>query len=75
MALNAPIIFWGPGAASNVLRTRLRCTRCGARHTSLQHPGHVNAIVGTAPFPEWLKHARSSIAEMTMFQVEAYVIV
>jgi len=51
MALAAPIILWGPAASSNVLRTRMRCTRCGARHTSLQHPSHVDAIVGTAPFP------------------------
>jgi hypothetical protein len=51
LALAAPTIRWGPEASSNVLRTRLRCTRCGARYTSLRHPGHVNAIVGTAPFP------------------------
>lgn len=51
LALAAPIIRWGPQASSNVLRTRMRCSKCGAKNASLQHPGHVNAIVGTTPFP------------------------
>lgn len=51
VALTAPIIVWGPGATSDRLRTRMRCTACGARHSSVRRPSHVDQVVGVAPFP------------------------
>jgi hypothetical protein len=51
MALAPLIIRWGEDASSNVLRQRARCTACGTLGAMLQHPGHVDSIVGLAPFP------------------------
>ena len=51
LALARAIIRCGASASSDMLRTRMRCTKCGARESGLRHPSHVNTIVGLAPFP------------------------
>lgn len=48
----APLIIrWGPDASSDRLRRLARCTACGARGATLQHPSHVDRVVGHQPFP------------------------
>ena len=41
----------GADASSNVLRQRARCTACGHKGATLQHPGWGGADVGFLPFP------------------------
>lgn len=52
LALAPTIILWGASASSDKLRTRMRCTKCGARESGLRLPSHVDTNVGLAPFPE-----------------------
>jgi hypothetical protein len=51
MALAPVIIRWGADASSDMLRTRVRCLRCGSKGATLQLPGWVNREVETLPFP------------------------
>jgi hypothetical protein len=51
MALVPLIIRWGGDASSDRLRACARCTRCGARGASLQHPSWGGCEVGWMPFP------------------------
>jgi hypothetical protein len=51
MALVAPVILWGAEASSDTLRDRARCTGCGGRGATLQHPGWGGNNVGFLPFP------------------------
>ena len=43
LALAAPVIRWGANASSDVLRRRARCTACGHKGATLQHPGWAGA--------------------------------
>ena len=51
MALAALIIRWGPDASSDLLRRSARCSRCGRKGATLQHPGWAGSDVGPRPFP------------------------
>ena len=56
VALVPFIIRWGPGASSDVLRRSARCTKCGRKGATLQHPVWAGADVGFESFP--VGHAR-----------------
>jgi hypothetical protein len=43
--------LWGPDASSDKLRAAARCTRCGGKGATLQHPGWAGNHVGFYPFP------------------------
>lgn len=45
------VIRWGADASSDLLRQRARCTACGHKGASLQHPSWMNGHVGFAMFP------------------------
>ena len=48
----APLIErWGADASSDKLRRGARCTVCGHKGATLQHPGWVDSVVGFQPFP------------------------
>ena len=51
LACAVPVIRWGADASSDVLRQRARCTACGRKGATLQHPGWGGADVGFLPFP------------------------
>jgi len=54
---HAPVAFvplmirWGANASSNKLRQCARCSVCGRKGATLQHPGWVDTNVGFQPFP------------------------
>jgi hypothetical protein len=50
-ALTPLIIRWGLGASSDLLRRSARCSRCGRKGMTLQHPAWVGGELGWAPFP------------------------
>ena len=51
MALAPLVIRWGPDASSDKLRRCARCTTCGHKGATLQHPGWIENGVGWQPFP------------------------
>jgi hypothetical protein len=51
MALVPLIIRWGAEASSDQLRQRARCTKCGHKGATLQHPGWAGTHIGFQPFP------------------------
>ena len=51
MAFAPLIIRLGAEASSDVLRHSARCTRCGYRGATLQHPSHKDLLRGWAEFP------------------------
>jgi hypothetical protein len=51
LACAVPVIRWGASASSDVLQRRARCTACGHKGATLQHPGWGGADVGFLPFP------------------------
>ena len=51
MALVPLIIRWGAEASSDRLRQRARCTKCGHKGATLQHPGWAGTHIGFQPFP------------------------
>ena len=59
---HAPVAFvplmirWGANASSDKLRRCARCTACGHKGATLQHPGWVDAVVGFQPFPDMKHH-------------------
>lgn len=44
------MIRWGADASSDKLRHSARCTVCGHKAATLQHPGWIDAQAGFAPF-------------------------
>jgi hypothetical protein len=50
-ALAPYIIRWGPDASSDLLRQSARCSRCGRKGATLQHPGWMGIEVGFELFP------------------------
>jgi hypothetical protein len=54
MALTPLIIRWGPDASSDVLRASARCSVCGRKGGTLQHPSWMGSDVGWAI---WSKNA------------------
>ncbi len=51
LALAAPVIRWGADMSSDTLRRCARCTACGHKGATIQHPGWGGADVGFLPFP------------------------
>jgi hypothetical protein len=51
MALVPLMIRWGAEASSDRLRQCARCTKCGHKGATLQHPGWAGNHVGFQPFP------------------------
>jgi hypothetical protein len=51
VAFAAAVIRWGAAASSDVLRQRARCTACGGRGATLQHPSWAGETIGFLPFP------------------------
>jgi hypothetical protein len=51
IALTPLIIRWTAAMSSERLRKAARCTRCGRRGASLQHPSWVDMAREWAPFP------------------------
>jgi hypothetical protein len=51
LACAIPVIRWGPGASSDKLRRCARCTACGHKGATIQHPGWGGADIGFLPFP------------------------
>jgi len=45
------IIRWGPDASSNLIRRSARCTECGGKGATLQHPSWAGMDLGWEPFP------------------------
>jgi hypothetical protein len=45
------IIRWGPNASSDMLRQCARCTCCGSKGATLQHPSWGGNSIGFLPFP------------------------
>jgi hypothetical protein len=51
MALTPLIIRWTADGSTDLLRRHARCTACGQRGASLQHPSWVDIRIEWAPFP------------------------
>jgi hypothetical protein len=51
IACAVPVIRWGPDTSSDKLRRCARCTACGHKGATLQHPGWGGADIGFLPFP------------------------
>jgi hypothetical protein len=51
LACAVPVILWGPDASSDKLRVGARCTSCGSKGATLQHPGWAGNHIGFHPFP------------------------
>ena len=52
LACAVAVIRWGRDASSDVLRQRARCTACGHKGATIQHPGWGGADVRFLPFPK-----------------------
>jgi hypothetical protein len=54
---HAPVAFvplmirWGADASSDKLRQSARCTKCGHKGATLQHPSWAGEGIGFQPFP------------------------
>ena len=51
IACAVPVIRWGPNTSTDKLRRCARCTACGHKGATLQHPGWGGADIGFLPFP------------------------
>jgi len=51
VALVPFVIRWGADASSDMLRQHARCSVCGHRGASLQHPSWGDAVTGWEAFP------------------------
>ena len=51
MAFAAPVILWGADVSGDVLRHCARCTACGNKGATIQHPGWSGNATGFLPFP------------------------
>jgi hypothetical protein len=51
LACAVPVIRWGADTSSDKLRRCARCTACGHKGATIQHPGWGGSDVGFLPFP------------------------
>jgi hypothetical protein len=51
LASAVAVILWGPKASSDKLRAAARCTGCGNKGATVQHPGWAGNHIGFQPFP------------------------
>jgi hypothetical protein len=47
-----PVIRWGAGTSNDELRQCARCTACGYKGATVQHPGWGAADIGFLPFSD-----------------------
>jgi hypothetical protein len=55
------VIRWGADTSSDMLRQRTRCTSCGGKGATLQHPGWADTNTGFQPFPVAILHAEQAV--------------
>jgi hypothetical protein len=51
LACAVAVIRWGPDTSSDKLRQCARCTSCGNKGATIQHPGSAGSHIGFQPFP------------------------
>jgi hypothetical protein len=51
LAIAPVVIRWGGDKSSDLMRERLRCSKCGRLGATLQVSTWVNNVTGTEPFP------------------------
>jgi hypothetical protein len=51
LACAVAVILWGRDASSDKLRAAARCTSCGSKGATVQHPGWAANHIGFSPFP------------------------
>ena len=51
LACAVAVIRWGADVSSDRLRQRARCSACGKKGATIQHPGWGGNHVGFLPFP------------------------
>jgi len=51
LACAVAVIRWGPNTSSDKLRRSARCTACGHKGATIQHPGWGGQNVGFLSFP------------------------
>ena len=51
MACAVAVIRWGAETSSDKLRRCAKCTKCGHKGATIQHPGWGGAHIGFLPFP------------------------
>ena len=51
LACAVAVIHWGPNTSNDKLRRCARCTACGNKGATIQHPGWGGNDVGFLPFP------------------------
>jgi hypothetical protein len=51
LACAVAVIRWGPDTSSDKLRAGARCTSCGSKGATVQHPGWAGNHIGFSPFP------------------------
>jgi hypothetical protein len=51
LACAVPVIRWGANVSSDKLRQCARCTACGHKGATIQHPGWAGEHIGFMPFP------------------------
>ena len=51
LACAVAVIRWGPETSSDRLRRCARCSACGHKGATIQHPGWGGADIGFLPFP------------------------
>jgi hypothetical protein len=52
LACAVAVIRWGPDTSSDKLRAAVRCTSCGSKGATVQHPGWAGNHIGFSPFPK-----------------------
>jgi hypothetical protein len=57
LAWAVAVIRWGREASSDVLRERARCTACGHKGATIQHPGWGGEHIGFMTFPTSVSNA------------------
>jgi hypothetical protein len=56
------VIRWGPNTSNDKLRRCARCTACGNKGATIQHPGWGGNDVGFLPFPVEMVTPRAGVA-------------
>jgi hypothetical protein len=69
LACAAPLIRWGTQVSSDQLRRCARCTACGHKGATIQHPGQAGGHIGFMPYPverqaRVIRARRSAAAKM-----------
>jgi hypothetical protein len=52
MAFAPLVIRWGENTSSDKLRRSARCTVCGTKGATLQHPSWTGEMIGFEPWPK-----------------------